>query len=96
MIRLRKSFCACQLAFKVLDLLSRLFLTTGIAGRMGQDEVDQVLALKPAGPHVVPLALDDLDTAPGILTPAAAMGEALLTRLQENAGLDFSIESSHD
>jgi short subunit dehydrogenase-like uncharacterized protein len=39
------------------------------------------------------LAHDDLTSEPGILTPAAAMGEALLLRLQKNAGLDFSIES---
>jgi short subunit dehydrogenase-like uncharacterized protein len=39
------------------------------------------------------LAHDDLTSKPGILTPAAAMGEALLLRLQKNAGLDFSIES---
>jgi short subunit dehydrogenase-like uncharacterized protein len=39
------------------------------------------------------LAHDDLTSRPGILTPAAAMGEALLLRLQKNAGLDFSIES---
>ena len=39
------------------------------------------------------LALDDLPSRPGILTPAAAMGEALLLRLQKNAGLSFSIES---
>ena len=39
------------------------------------------------------LAHDDLTSTPGILTPAAAMGEALLLRLQKNAGLEFSIES---
>jgi short subunit dehydrogenase-like uncharacterized protein len=38
------------------------------------------------------LALDDLASAPGISTPAAAMGDALLQRLQKNAGLTFSIE----
>jgi short subunit dehydrogenase-like uncharacterized protein len=39
------------------------------------------------------LAKDELRSAPGILTPAAAMGESLLMRLQKNAGLSFSIES---
>jgi short subunit dehydrogenase-like uncharacterized protein len=39
------------------------------------------------------LALDDLTSDTGMLTPAAAMGEALLLRLQKNAGLDFSIEA---
>lgn len=38
------------------------------------------------------LALDDLSGPVGISTPAAAMGEALLMRLQKNAGLTFSIE----
>jgi short subunit dehydrogenase-like uncharacterized protein len=39
------------------------------------------------------LAKDDLTSPSGILTPAAAMGKALIIRLQENAGLVFSIES---
>ena len=38
------------------------------------------------------LALDELSGPVGISTPAAAMGEALLMRLQKNAGLRFSIE----
>lgn len=38
------------------------------------------------------LALDELNGPVGILTPAAAMGESLLMRLQKNAGLTFSIE----
>jgi len=38
------------------------------------------------------LALDDLTSPAGILTPAAALGEAYLLRLQKNAGLEFSIE----
>lgn len=37
------------------------------------------------------LASDDLDTGGGVLTPATAMGDALLRRLQENAGLSFEI-----
>ena len=39
------------------------------------------------------LAQDDLSSQGGMLTPAAAMGEALILRLQKNAGLDFSIEA---
>ena len=39
----------------------------------------------------VSLAVDDLESAGGVLTPAAAMGGALLGRLQENAGLTFEI-----
>ena len=44
------------------------------------------------GESAVCLALDALDSPGGLTTPAAAMGEALLTRLQENAGLEFAIE----
>ena len=37
------------------------------------------------------LAQDDLDTSGGVLTPAFAMGDALLARLRENAGLSFDV-----
>ena len=37
------------------------------------------------------LAKDDLTCGGGFLTPAAAMGELLINRLQASAGLDFSI-----
>ena len=37
------------------------------------------------------LARDDLPSAGGVLTPASAMGDALLKRLQENAGLSFEV-----
>lgn len=37
------------------------------------------------------LAKDDLPTGGGVLTPTAAMGDALLTRLQDNAGLSFEV-----
>jgi short subunit dehydrogenase-like uncharacterized protein len=37
------------------------------------------------------LAQDELPSGGGILTPASAMGDALLNRLQENAGLSFEI-----
>ena len=37
------------------------------------------------------LALDDLDSAGGVLTPAAAMAAPLIARLQANAGLGFEI-----
>jgi short subunit dehydrogenase-like uncharacterized protein len=38
------------------------------------------------------LACDDLATPGGVMTPAPAMGEALLTRLIERAGLRFTVE----
>lgn len=37
------------------------------------------------------LARDDLDSDGGVLTPAVAMGAALLERLEDNAGLSFEI-----
>ena len=37
------------------------------------------------------LAVDELPEVAGMLTPAVAMGDALLKRLQDNAGLTFSI-----
>ena len=37
------------------------------------------------------LAKDELSSGGGVLTPAAAMGDALLGRLPENAGLTFEI-----
>jgi len=37
------------------------------------------------------LARDELPSGGGVLTPAAAMGDALMKRLQDNAGLSFEI-----
>ena len=37
------------------------------------------------------LAKDELSSAGGVLTPTAAMGDALLARLQQNAGLTFEV-----
>ena len=43
------------------------------------------------------LAKDELSSGGGVLTPAAAMGDALLGRLPENAGLTFEmLESNRD
>jgi saccharopine dehydrogenase (NAD+, L-glutamate forming) len=43
------------------------------------------------GESAVCLALDDLDSAPGFSTPAVAMGDALIPRLEANAGVRFEI-----
>jgi short subunit dehydrogenase-like uncharacterized protein len=43
------------------------------------------------GEAAVCLALDDLPVAGGVWTPAAALGEALLTRLRDRAGLRFEL-----
>ena len=40
------------------------------------------------------LALDEIDTKGGVWTPASALGEKLLKRLEENAGLHFNINES--
>ena len=37
------------------------------------------------------LAQDDLDVGGGFWTPASAMGEALLIRLPEGAGVTFEV-----
>ena len=39
------------------------------------------------------LAKDNLQTGGGVFTPAPAMGEALIKRLVDNAGLTFSVEN---
>jgi short subunit dehydrogenase-like uncharacterized protein len=43
------------------------------------------------GESAVCLARDDLSSPAGCSTPAASMGEALLARLQRNAGLTFTL-----
>jgi len=47
---------------------------------------------KMLGEAAVCLARDELDSAPGVLTPAAAMGDALIARLQASAGVAFELE----
>jgi short subunit dehydrogenase-like uncharacterized protein len=37
------------------------------------------------------LAKDSLDVAGGIWTPSTAMGEQLLDRLENNAGMSFTV-----
>jgi short subunit dehydrogenase-like uncharacterized protein len=48
---------------------------------------------KMLGESAICLAKDDLPNTSGMLTPSVAMGDALLTRLEANAGLTFSFES---
>ena len=38
------------------------------------------------------LAKDELDTPTGVLTPAVAMGQRLIDRLQQNAGMSFTLK----
>ena len=38
------------------------------------------------------LAKDELDTPTGVLTPAVAMGQRLIDRLQQNAGVSFTLK----
>lgn len=44
---------------------------------------------KMLGEAALCLARDPLDSEPGFLTPAAAMGDALIARLEAHAGVDF-------
>lgn len=48
---------------------------------------------KMLGESAVCLARDELSVGGGIWTPAAAMGDALLRRLQANAGVSFTIDT---
>lgn len=48
---------------------------------------------KMLGESAVCLALDPLESPGGMLTPAAAMGDALIPRLQQNAGVTFELEA---
>jgi short subunit dehydrogenase-like uncharacterized protein len=48
---------------------------------------------KMLGESAVCLALDEPSSGGGCLTPASAMGSALLARLPENAGVTFDLES---
>jgi short subunit dehydrogenase-like uncharacterized protein len=45
---------------------------------------------KMLGESAVCLALDDLSSEGGLLTPSVAMGDALLSRLQDHAGVSFT------
>jgi short subunit dehydrogenase-like uncharacterized protein len=47
---------------------------------------------KMLGEAAVCLAQDALESEPGMLTPAAAMGDALIERLQTSAGVTFELE----
>ncbi len=47
---------------------------------------------KMLGEAAVCLAMDDLSDQYGVITPVVAMGQNLLTRLQENAGLTFRVK----
>ncbi|MCZ6642093.1 MAG: saccharopine dehydrogenase NADP-binding domain-containing protein [Gammaproteobacteria bacterium] len=48
---------------------------------------------KMLGESAVCLAKDELRSAGGILTPAVAMGDAILARLNANAGVKFTVEN---
>jgi short subunit dehydrogenase-like uncharacterized protein len=42
------------------------------------------------------LAVDDLDSAGGIMTPASAMGDLLISRLAEKGGMSFTIKGTEE
>jgi short subunit dehydrogenase-like uncharacterized protein len=45
------------------------------------------------GESAVCLALDELPSTYGVITPAVAMGDKLLSRLQQNSGLSFTLDA---
>ena len=47
---------------------------------------------KMLGETAVCLAVDELPKISGVLTPSVAMGDALLQRLEQSAGLTFSLK----
>ena len=49
---------------------------------------------KMIGETAVCLAKDILPSSSGVLTPSIAMGDAILSRLQKNAGLTFSFNKN--
>ena len=66
----------------------------GLFGRVtGDRDPGYGSTCKMLGQAALCLAHDDLPTGGGIWTPASAMGDALLERLQKNAGLTFEIEA---
>ena len=50
---------------------------------------------KMLGQAAVCLARDELDSQPGVSTPAAAMGGALIERLERDAGVSFEVLDAH-
>jgi saccharopine dehydrogenase (NAD+, L-glutamate forming) len=44
------------------------------------------------GETAVCLAVDELPKISGVLTPSVSMGDALLKRLEQSAGLTFSLK----
>ena len=50
---------------------------------------------KMIGETAVCLAKDSLPSSSGVLTPSIAMGDAILSRLQKNAGLTFSFNKNY-
>jgi short subunit dehydrogenase-like uncharacterized protein len=42
------------------------------------------------------LAVDDLESAGGFLTPASAMGDLLISRLAEKGGMGFTIKGAEE
>ena len=83
---------AREKGFFSLEQIGRLADGRQIRGRItGDRDPGYGSTSKMLSESAVCLALDDLDSEPGVLTPAAAMAAPLLKRLRENAGLSFEI-----
>ncbi|MBT8219992.1 MAG: saccharopine dehydrogenase NADP-binding domain-containing protein [Bacteroidia bacterium] len=80
--------------FFVLDFYAVMEDGKMIKGRVtGDKDPGYGSTSKMLGESAVCLAKDKLSDIGGILTPSAAMGDALLQRLQDNAGLTFELKS---
>jgi len=66
--------------------------TTAIGKVTGDMDPGYGSTSKMLGESAICLAKDDLPNVSGIITPAVAMGDKLLQRLQNNAGLTFELE----
>ena len=83
---------AREKGFFNLEQIGRLADGRQIRGRItGDRDPGYGSTSKMLAESAVCLALDELDSAGGVLTPAAAMAAPLLQRLQANAGLSFEI-----
>lgn len=81
-----------ETGFYVLDFFGKMDDGSMIVGKVtGDKDPGYGSTSKMLGESAVCLAKDQLSDAAGMLTPAVAMGDALLDRLRDNAGLTFEM-----
>ncbi len=80
--------------FFVFDQIGIFSDGTTIRGRIkGDRDPGYGSTSKMLGEAAVCLAMDELLPHYGVITPSVAMGDALLKRLQKNAGLSFELKN---